>query len=63
VEEAGTSDFSNLIEAMEEESILDVHIREKYRHRFDVDGNPIYYYVIAGIKNEDIPNHMVKQFA
>jgi SAM-dependent methyltransferase len=62
IEETSTSDFHNLIEAMEEESILDVQVKEKYRHRLDVDGNPIYYYVYVGIKNEDIPTRLVEQF-
>jgi predicted TPR repeat methyltransferase len=63
IETTSTSDFFNLIEAMEEENILDVQVKEKYRHRLDVDGNPIYYYVYAGIKNKDIPTRLVEQFA
>lgn len=62
IEESESSGFSDLIEAMEDEGILDIHVKEKYRHRFDVDGNPINYYVIAGIKNKDIPHELAKQF-
>jgi len=63
IEEADTSDFSDLIETIEGERILDIQVKEKYRHRLDVHGNPIYYYVIAGIKNRDIPDELVEQIA
>ena len=62
IEESASSVFADLIEEIAEENILDIHVKEKYRHRLDVDGNPIHYYVIAGIKNEDIPHELVEQF-
>jgi SAM-dependent methyltransferase len=63
IEESASSGFADLIDAIEDEDILDIKVREKYRHRFDIEMNPIYYYVIAGIKKEDIPEQLVEQFA
>lgn len=62
VEHESASAFSSLIEAIEREGILDVRVREKYRHRLDIDHNPLYYYVIAGIKASPIPGDLVGAF-
>lgn len=63
IEESASSGFSDLIEAIEGEDIFDIQVKEKYCHRLDIDGKPIHYYAIAGIKNEDIPKEMVEQFS
>jgi predicted TPR repeat methyltransferase len=62
VEESASSAFSDLIETIESEDIFDLRVKERYRHRLDVDGNPIHYYVYAGVKNSDIPSAMVERF-
>jgi len=62
IESNDSSGFSELIGAMEGESILDVRVQERYRHRLDIDGNPLHYYVVAGVKNGDIPQEMIEQF-
>ena len=61
IEESASSGFSDLIEVIGSENILDIHVKEKYRHRLDIDGNPLHYYVFAGIKNSDIPQELVEQ--
>ena len=61
IEESASSGFSELIESIVSEDILDIKVKEKYRHRLDIEGNPIYYYVMAGIKIEDIPDELVEQ--
>ncbi len=34
---------------------LDVYYLERYRHRLSMEGEPLYYFAIAGRKNDDIP--------
>ena len=61
IEESASSGFSELIESIVNEDILDIKIKEKYRHRLDIEGNSIYYYVLAGVKTDDIPDELVAQ--
>jgi SAM-dependent methyltransferase len=58
--QADTSGFCRLIGHIEEEGILDVCARRRYRHRFCQDGTPLYYYAVVGRKCEDIPPNMVE---
>jgi hypothetical protein len=34
---------------------LEIHHLERYRHRLSIDGEPIFYYAIAGKKTADVP--------
>jgi predicted TPR repeat methyltransferase len=34
---------------------LEIHHLERYRHRLSIDGEPIFYYAIAGMKTADVP--------
>jgi len=34
---------------------LEIHHLERYRHRLSIDGEPIFYYAIAGRKTADVP--------
>ena len=34
---------------------LDVYHLERYQHRLSIDGEPLFYFAIAGKKNADIP--------
>lgn len=34
---------------------LEIHHLERYRHRLSIDGEPIFYYAIAGKKTSDVP--------
>jgi len=61
IDEDSSSGFSELIEVMEQEHVLDVQVRERYRHRLDIGGNPIHYYVLAGIKNTDISRDILER--
>jgi predicted TPR repeat methyltransferase len=37
---------------------LEIHHLERYRHRLSIDGEPIFYYAIAGVKTADVPADM-----
>ena len=34
---------------------MDVYNIERYRHRLSVEGDPLYYFAIAGRKKADVP--------
>ncbi len=49
-----TSGFSELIEAMCQEGILEVRKRERYRHRLSTNGDPLHYVAMVGVKQCDL---------
>lgn len=53
--EQDKSGFCNLIEQLEDDDIIDIRERRRYRHRFCQDGTPLYYYAVVGKKCKDIP--------
>lgn len=57
--ESDTSDFSSLIKALLLSDALEVHHLERYRHRISIDGRPLFYYVLVGKKESNIPDHIM----
>ncbi len=49
-----TSGFSELIQAMCSDGIVDVQERVSYRHRLSINGDPLHYVAMVGIKQHDI---------
>ncbi len=49
------SGFSKLIRELIFSQYLDVYHIERYRHRLSIEGEPLYYFAIAGRKNADVP--------
>ncbi len=47
--------FSILVRELIFSEYLDVYYLERYRHRLSMEGQPLYYFAIAGRKNADIP--------
>lgn len=60
--EEDSTGFCKLIGRMDEENILEIQARHRYRHRFCQDGTPLYYYALVGQKNQDIPMELLKEF-
>jgi len=54
VDGEGGSDFSRLITSMIDQGVLRPVVAERYRHRLAVDGTPLTYKAIVGIKCADI---------
>jgi predicted TPR repeat methyltransferase len=50
-----TSGFSTAVRRLIFSEYLEVYHLERYRHRFSIEGEPLYYYAIAGRKKADIP--------
>jgi len=47
--------FSRLIRELVYSEYLDIYHIERYRHRLSIDGEPLFYFAIAGRKNADVP--------
>ncbi len=48
------SGFSKMIRELIFSKYLDVYHIERYRHRLSIEGEPLYYFAIAGRKNADV---------
>jgi len=54
------SGFSKMIRELIFSEYLDVYHIERYRHRLSIEGEPLYYFAIAGRKNADIPDEFLE---
>ena len=55
LDKSDTSGFSVTIRELIFSEYLDIYYLERYRHRLSMEGQPLYYFAIAGRKNADIP--------
>lgn len=53
------SGFSRLIRELLFSEYLDLYHLQRYRHRFSIEGEPLYYFAIGGKKNGDVPASFV----
>jgi SAM-dependent methyltransferase len=63
LDERDQSGFSRMIRDLILSKYLDVYHLERYRHRLSIDGEPLYYFAIAGKKNADIPVEYFEKYA
>lgn len=54
------SGFSKMIRELIFSEYLDIYHIERYRHRLSIEGEPLYYYAIAGRKNADVPTEFLE---
>jgi SAM-dependent methyltransferase len=54
------SGFSRMTRELIFSEFLDVYHIERYRHRLSIEGEPLYYFAIAGRKNADVPEEFLK---
>ena len=54
------SGFSQLIRELIFSDYLDVYRLERYRHRYSIEGEPLYYFALSGKKNGDVPSSFVE---
>lgn len=50
-----TTGFSKALRELIFSEYLDLYHLERYRHRLSIDGEPLFYFAIAGRKNADVP--------
>jgi predicted TPR repeat methyltransferase len=51
--------FSRMIRELIFSKFLDIYHIERYRHRYSMEGEPLYYFAIAGRKNADVSNEFL----
>ena len=54
------SGFSHLIRELIFSEYLDLYQLQRYRHRFSIEGDPLYYFALGGKKNADVPMSFVE---
>ncbi|MFQ5472649.1 MAG: class I SAM-dependent DNA methyltransferase [Dehalococcoidia bacterium] len=54
------SGFSRLIRELIFSEYLDMFHLKRYRHRFSIEGNPLYYFALGGKKNADVPAQLLE---
>jgi len=54
------SGFSTLIRELIFSEYLDLYHLQRYRHRFSLEGMPLYYYALGGKKNDDVSSSFIK---
>lgn len=55
LDRADTSGFSRFIRELISSEYLDIYHMEKYRHRFSMEGVPLFYFAIVARKTSEIP--------
>ena len=58
-----TSGFSKMMRELIFSEYLDLYHLERYRHRYSMEGEPLYYFAIAGRKNADIPPEFIGAYS
>lgn len=53
-----TSGFSRFIKELISGEFLHVHHIERYRHRYSIEGNPLYYHAVIGRKTAAFPENI-----
>lgn len=63
LKESDQSGFSLLVKHLLVSDTLQVHHLERYRHRISIDGRALFYYVLVGQKESDIPDEVLAGLA
>ncbi len=54
------SGFSKTIRELIFSEYLDIHHLTRYLHRYSINGEPLYYFAVAGLKKADIPKDFLE---
>jgi hypothetical protein len=55
--------FSTMIRELIFSEYLDVYHIERYRHRLSIEGEPLFYFAIAGRKNADVSSEFISSIS
>lgn len=61
--ESDTSGFSRAIRELISSEYLDVFHMEKYRHRYSMEGIPLFYFAIVAQKTAEIPDDFIERLS
>lgn len=53
--------FSKLIRELIFSDYIDIYELRRYRHRYSLDGKPLYYYAVSARKNHHVPRQMLAE--
>ncbi len=62
LDKSDVSGFSRMIRELIFSEYLDVYHIERYRHRLSVEGEPLYYFAIAGRKSAHVSPELLESF-
>lgn len=62
LDERDQTGFSRMIRDLILSKYMDIYHLERYRHRLSIDGEPLYYFAIAGKKNANIPAEYFEKY-
>ena len=57
------SGFSQLVRELIFSEYLDLYHLQRYRHRFSIEGEPLYYFALGGKKTADVPPSFTDSFS
>lgn len=60
LEKSDETGFSRMMRELIFSEYLDVYHIERYRHRFSIEGEPLFYFAIAGRKNADVSDEFLQ---
>ncbi len=62
LENSDASGFSRMIRDLIFSKYMDLYHLERYRHRVSIEGEPLFYFAVAGRKNYDVPNEFYDKY-
>ncbi len=62
LENSDASGFSRMIRDLIFSKYMDLYHLERYRHRVSIEGEPLFYFAVAGRKNYDVPNDFYDKY-
>ncbi len=60
LDKSDDSGFSTLIRELIFSEYLDLYYLQRYRHRFSLEGEPLYYFALGGKKNDDVSSPFIE---
>ena len=62
LDNSDSSGFSRMIRDLIFSKYMDLYHLERYRHRVSIEGEPLYYFAVAGRKNYDVPREFYDKY-
>jgi SAM-dependent methyltransferase len=62
LDNSDTSGFSRMIRDLIFSKYMDLYHIERYRHRVSIEGEPLFYFAVAGRKNYDVPREFYDKY-
>ena len=60
--DSDSSGFSRMIRDLIFSKYMDIYHLERYRHRVSIEGEPLFYFAVAGRKHYDVPSNFYDKY-